>query len=103
MGVAPIGIRISEMVEGPSIGCLGNPLVTWPGRKAAPAPDLDFEGVILHELAHIRRKDHLVAWLELGATLLAWWNPVFWFVRRQMHESRELACDAMAIQLLPDC
>jgi hypothetical protein len=57
------------------------------------------ETVIAHELAHLRRRDHWVSWLELFVLALWWWNPCFWLVRWKLHESRELACDAMALEL----
>ena len=59
-------------------------------------------GVIAHELAHIRRGDHYLAWLELVAGLVWWWNPLFWFVRRRLRESAELACDAIALSVCND-
>jgi hypothetical protein len=57
--------------------------------------------VLLHELAHLRRRDHWVSWLELVGACLYWWNPLFWFVSRQVHENAELACDAWVVDTLP--
>ncbi|MFM7563785.1 MAG: M56 family metallopeptidase, partial [Planctomycetota bacterium] len=37
--------------------------------------------VLAHELAHIRRGDHLVRWLEWAALALLWWNPLAWVAR----------------------
>jgi hypothetical protein len=58
--------------------------------------------VLVHELAHLRRRDHLVRWLELAATVVHWWNPLFWLVRRQLRAHAELACDAWVTGILPD-
>jgi hypothetical protein len=30
--------------------------------------------------------------------IIWWWNPLFWFVRRKLRESAELACDALALE-----
>src|SRR5439155_4146887 len=30
-----------------------------------------------------------------------WWNPLFWFVSRQVRENAELACDAWVVDTLP--
>src|SRR5439155_11346089 len=38
--------------------------------------------LLAHELAHLRRGDHLVRWLELAATAAYWWHPVVWWARR---------------------
>jgi len=34
-------------------------------------------GIIAHELAHMHRRDHWITWLELGASIPWWWNPLF--------------------------
>ncbi|HEX4795608.1 MAG TPA: LCCL domain-containing protein, partial [Humisphaera sp.] len=60
-----------------------------------------YDGLILHELAHVRRRDHLVGWLELLAGCIWWWNPLYWYVRHQLRENAELACDGWVTSLLP--
>jgi len=57
--------------------------------------------VIAHELAHLRRRDHWVSWLQMLAECVWWWNPVYWYVRRQLRLNAELACDAWVIETLP--
>ncbi|MBI3466919.1 MAG: M56 family metallopeptidase [Planctomycetes bacterium] len=85
--------------------------VIWGGMRAQlvwPAclpPDFEsgrWDGVIAHELAHLRRRDHWVGWLELLAGCVWWWNPLFWYVRHQLRENAELACDALVVWALPD-
>jgi beta-lactamase regulating signal transducer with metallopeptidase domain len=41
--------------------------------------------VLAHELAHLRRRDHWVRGLELVVSVLYWWNPLVWWVRRRLH------------------
>jgi len=55
--------------------------------------DDSLDGLIVHELAHVRRRDHWVGWLELLTGLLWWWNPLYWYARHQLRENAELACD----------
>ncbi len=38
--------------------------------------------ILVHEMAHIRRGDHVVRLLELVATTLFWWHPVVWWASR---------------------
>jgi hypothetical protein len=107
-------------IASPLVWCLGRARLLWPeslatdwhldSQLARPTKDGNgagnwadrWDGVIAHELAHLRRRDHWVAWLELVATCLWWWNPLFWFVRRRMREAAELACDAWAVWSVPD-
>ena len=49
---------------------------------------------MVHELAHVKRLDHVVGWFELVAAIVWWWNPLFWYVRTQVRRNAELACDS---------
>jgi bla regulator protein blaR1 len=60
------------------------------------------DALLLHELAHLRRGDHLVRWLELFALGLYWWHPVAWWARRELREAEEQCCDAWAVWALPE-
>jgi beta-lactamase regulating signal transducer with metallopeptidase domain len=57
--------------------------------------------LILHELAHLRRRDHWVRALEFVVMGLYWWHPVIWFVRRELREAEEQCCDAWVVSSLP--
>lgn len=58
--------------------------------------------ILAHELAHYRRCDHWVRWLEFVVTGLYWWHPVAWLARRQLHNAEELCCDAWVVNVFPD-
>ncbi len=83
-----------------------SPLVWWAGgrvRVLLPAELLaDMDGselrcILAHELAHVRRRDHIVRWLEWLACAAFWWNPVAWWARRRLRAFEELCCDALAV------
>jgi beta-lactamase regulating signal transducer with metallopeptidase domain len=57
--------------------------------------------LLAHELAHLRRRDHWVRYLELLVTALYWWHPVVWWACRQMREAEEECCDAWVVWALP--
>jgi hypothetical protein len=59
------------------------------------------QALLVHELAHWRRRDHWVRWLELVALGLYWWCPLVWWARRQMQEAEEECCDAWVVWLMP--
>lgn len=62
--------------------------------------DEDLTGIIAHELAHIKRRDFLVRWLEWFVFSIYWWNPLVWWIRKQMHVHEELACDERVIEIM---
>jgi beta-lactamase regulating signal transducer with metallopeptidase domain len=53
--------------------------------------------VLVHELAHVRRRDLLWGWLPEVARLVWWFNPVAWWVSGRVRLERELACDQLAL------
>jgi Zn-dependent protease with chaperone function len=59
--------------------------------------DAELEGVLAHELAHIRRRDNLVS-AALGAVRdLTFFVPFGGWAIRQLHRERELAADQVAV------
>jgi beta-lactamase regulating signal transducer with metallopeptidase domain len=77
--------------------CLVVPSGLW-DRLDDPQRDT----MILHELAHLRRRDHWVRALELAATGLYWWHPALWLARRGLHEAEEQCCDAWVVWARPE-
>ena len=56
--------------------------------------------VLAHELAHVRRNDHVVRWVEWLACVCCWWNPLAWYASRKLRVSEEICCDALALSRL---
>jgi beta-lactamase regulating signal transducer with metallopeptidase domain len=73
------------------------PAALW-GRLSAEQRDT----LLMHELAHLRRRDHWVRRLEVVAVGLYWWLPVAWWARRALQEAEEQCCDAWVVAALPD-
>ena len=57
--------------------------------------------LLVHELAHLRRRDHWVRILEFVVMGLYWWHPVVWYARRELREAEEQCCDAWVVSTLP--
>lgn len=60
------------------------------------------DAMLLHELAHLRRRDHWVRVVELVATGLYGWHPALWWARRGLHEAEEQCCDAWVVWARPE-
>ena len=74
----------------------------WRSRLMLPTEAVTWDeeqlqSVLLHELAHIRRRDTLVQWLTQLACTLHWFNPLVWLAAWRLHVERERACDDMVL------
>jgi beta-lactamase regulating signal transducer with metallopeptidase domain len=86
------------------------PLLWWVGGRArlilpsALVGELEpgaVDTLLLHELAHFRRRDHWVRALEFFVLGLYWWHPAVWFAQRELRECEEQCCDAWVVSVLP--
>jgi beta-lactamase regulating signal transducer with metallopeptidase domain len=102
LGLRDIPVITLAGQSSPAIWCVGRPRLLWPAEMSGDVTDACLDGLIVHELAHVQRRDHLVGWIELAASVIWWWNPLFWYVRSALREQAELACDAWVISALPN-
>ena len=84
------------------IGLLRARRIVVPTDMTARYPEAEIRGILLHELAHIRRRDLPRNWLALGVVALHWFNPLVWWAASRLRAERELICDAIALRGLHD-
>lgn len=95
-----IRVILVPRLSSPAQVGLRSPSILLPDDVARDFSDQELRQIFLHELAHIQRRD---AWWNLLLTLLQavyWWNPMFWALRRKLHQERELACDASVLRII---
>lgn len=73
------------------------PVIVLDRELVARLDPHELEGVIAHELAHIRRRDNSVASLVGVIRDLAFFVPGIGWAARQLHRERELAADQVAV------
>lgn len=93
-----VDVRLSPMVWG--LG--GRARVVLPKDLINQLDEAGREAILAHELAHVRRGDHVVRWVELTAIVFFWWHPVVWWARRELRELEEQCCDGMVLDILPE-
>jgi beta-lactamase regulating signal transducer with metallopeptidase domain len=58
----------------------------------------EFDAVLLHELAHARRRDNLIRLLYEVLLCALWFHPLVWLAGARMALYRELSCDESVIE-----
>jgi beta-lactamase regulating signal transducer with metallopeptidase domain len=93
-------VLVSRRYESPAVFGVLRPCVVVPERLARARDAVELEHVLLHELAHVQRRD--LAWSTLLRALhvLYWFHPAVWLARCELAGLRELCCDASVARLL---
>lgn len=58
----------------------------------------DRENIIIHELIHIRRLDHIFKIFAWTVVLIHWFNPLVWILFKLFSNDMEFACDEAVIK-----
>lgn len=70
-----------------------NPVALIPDEATCRVDGIDWESIFIHELAHVRRRDHLTGLFADIVAALLFWNPPVWWARRRLSRECEFACD----------
>jgi beta-lactamase regulating signal transducer with metallopeptidase domain len=91
-------VLISTWTGGPSVVGWLRPVILLPAAAIAGLTPEQLEAVLAHELAHIRRHDYLVNWLQLAVETLLFYHPAVWWISSRIRDERELCCDDLAVR-----
>jgi beta-lactamase regulating signal transducer with metallopeptidase domain len=58
----------------------------------------EFQAVLIHELAHARRRDNLIRLLYEVSLCVLWFHPLIWLAGARIALYRELSCDESVIR-----
>jgi bla regulator protein blaR1 len=88
-----LAVCISADVRVPTaIGFLA-PVIVFPAWALEELSPIELNAVLLHELAHLRRRDD---WTNLAQRILRallFFHPAVWWIARGLAREREMACD----------
>lgn len=88
-----VGVAASDAVSMPLAAGLGDAVILIPCRLVRELTDEEFEQVLLHELAHIRRYDDWTNLLQKLAEAVFFFHPAVRWVGSRLNLEREVACD----------
>ncbi len=93
-------VRVLPESFPPMVWSLGRPVVVLPRGLLAPARRTVLRNVLAHELAHVKRRDPWISWIELLGTCLYFWLPALWWARSRLRRAADQSCDAWAVSAL---
>ena len=68
-----------------------------PASAFTGLPPKQLESIIVHELAHVLRRDYLVNILQSVVEILFFYHPAVWWINSVIRAERENCCDDIAI------
>ena len=89
----PVRLCASAEVPVPVAVGLRHPMILVPEWLPAHLSAEEFEQVLLHELAHIRRRDDWTALAQKLAQAVFFFHPAIFWIGRRLDLEREIACD----------
>ncbi|HTL55305.1 MAG TPA: M56 family metallopeptidase [Candidatus Limnocylindrales bacterium] len=98
----PVRLMSSALAEVPMVIGWLRPMILLPAGSLAGLTPIQFEAILAHELAHVRRYDYLVnAFQNLLETVL-FFHPAVWWISRCVRLEREHCCDDMVVRICRD-
>ena len=95
---APV-LAFCRDVAVPTVVGILRPTILLPLSTAARLALHDVEVILAHELAHIRRHDHLVNLFQRMIEAFLFFHPAVWWLSRRIRAERENCCDDLVVSL----
>jgi beta-lactamase regulating signal transducer with metallopeptidase domain len=92
-GKRPVEVRLSDAVDSPSVVGFWRPAVVVPRSLWSDLSADDMRQILLHEMAHLERRDDWTNLLQKLCRALCPLNPALFWAERQLCREREQACD----------
>jgi bla regulator protein blaR1 len=98
----PVVLLESARVGVPTVIGLRRPVILLPVAGLAGLAAVEREGILAHELAHVRRADVLANLVQVLIEAVLFFHPAVWWVSRTIRHEREASCDLLAAAAIGD-
>lgn len=86
-------VRTGEWISSPQLLGVFRHTLLLPEKTLTEA---QLNSVLVHEITHLRRKDLLYKWFVMLVKCFHWFNPMVYFIGRQVEQECEISCDILA-------
>jgi len=97
-----VGVVKSACVEVPTVIGWISPVVLIPASAFTGLTADELRDILVHELAHVKRRDYLINMLQVVAETLLFFHPAVWWVSRRIRIEREHCCDDVVVSMSDD-
>ena len=90
-------LRASTGVQSAAVLGFGSPIIAVSPSLFDELSDEELDRIVIHEWAHVQRRDDLAHVAQACIHLVAGWHPAVWWLGRLLRAEREIACDELAV------
>ena len=93
----PARLVLSDRVSAAAVFGCGRPVIAVAPTLIARLDADELDRVVIHEWAHVQRRDDLANIAQLLVRAVAGWHPAVWWLDRRLSIEQELACDETVV------
>ena len=97
----PVELRTSERVQMPTAIGFFRPTIILPAWVLRELPVEQVHALLLHELAHLQRRDDWTNLIQKLLRAVLFFHPAVWWIDSRLALEREMACDDMVLAARP--
>lgn len=98
----PVTLLESSIARAPVVIGHARPVILMPVGLLAGLPTAQVEAVLLHELAHVGRRDYLLNVLQTWVEAIFFYHPAAWWISGVIRAEREHCCDDAVVAVQGD-
>jgi len=90
---------VSDAVSTAGVLGGGRPMIAIAPSLLTSLHASELDRIVIHEWAHVQRRDDFAHILQIVIRILAGWHPAVWLIDRRLHVEREIACDEITVAI----
>ena len=94
-----INVRVWENIASPFMTGVFRPMLILPKTELSGE---QLDNILRHEMTHFKRHDILYKWFAEFVKCIHWFNPISWYVSKQIASECEISCDMSVTKNMTD-
>jgi beta-lactamase regulating signal transducer with metallopeptidase domain len=93
-----VPVNFASTRQSPAVAGVLHPRISLPRGIDHLLSQRELDAVLIHEVAHARRRDNLIRLIHEVTLCALWFHPLVWLAGRRLALYRELSCDESVIK-----